>query len=157
MVVSLFLAIAWLLVILGITLPSKLDRREAFLIFMVILDIHISVSWVLVLEVKRVVVSEQVPQYFAYLIRRTVFVPMMALLFTNLLLFCRSFGEKVLSWLAYGGIWLLFEKLSLVYGIFTFPKWGYLQSLMLYYPYLIVSVYLLKWYRAYVDQEVRTR
>jgi hypothetical protein len=156
-VLALFLAISWLLCTLAITLPRYVSRRESIFLFMVILNVHISVSWLFVMEMKKVVVSQQVPEYLAYILHRSVFVPAMVLLFTNLLLFRLSFVMKTLIWVAYGLVWLLLEKLGVAYGVYTFPKWTVFHSLLLYYPYLLISVYLLKWYRAFIEKKVVSR
>jgi hypothetical protein len=152
---TILLTICWLLLTIWTTYPKKLSRRECVFLFMVILDINISVSWILGYELGKIEISKQTSAYLMYVVYRSVLVPLLPVLCINLLLICRTFLQKTLPVAGYlVAIWGL-ETLCIRYKAFTFPDFNMLEALVVAGSYLLIAVLLLKWFRnAFAKEEV---
>ncbi|MBL0387837.1 hypothetical protein JJB07_14445 [Tumebacillus sp. ITR2] len=156
MVIAILFCISWLLLAYLITSPKALNRREGAFLFMCILSVNISVSWIVGYEMGKIAFAKQPVEYLGYLLHRSVLVPLLPTMCVNFLLLYRRFWVRASFLIGYGLVMWGIEAMCLYFNSFTFPHWNMAESLVTYYLYLLLGWLLLKGYRrAFSKQEVR--
>jgi hypothetical protein len=155
MALTLMLAISWLLLTIWFNYPQKMSRRESIYLFMVILSINISVSWILGYELKKIEIPKQTWEYLAYVLYRSLLVPLLPLMCINWMQLFRSRFKKALL---VGGyllaVWGI-EVIGTTFRAYTFVDFHMLSAVGVAGVYLLLDVLLLRWYRrVFADEEV---
>jgi hypothetical protein len=142
-----FAILAWIIVTLYVTFPRRIRNRESVVLLSVVLVLNISATWILVEEMKWLKRTDNVPEYLAFLLYRSVIIPFIVLLFLSLLLAFRTPAAKLPVVCGYGAALFCMERLMYVYKIYSYSN-AMLGFLMLYYVLLLAVAYALqKWYR----------
>lgn len=79
MALTVFCIMGWAVIICLATVPGDMQRREGTFVFLMIMNINISFTWIVSEEMKRFILSGKVPEYLAFLISRSVLAPCLVL------------------------------------------------------------------------------
>lgn len=96
MALTVFCIMGWAVIICLATVPGDMQRREGTFVFLMIMNINISFTWIVSEEMKRFILSGKVPEYLAFLISRSVLAPCLVLIFLNMVLRARFIRLKFL-------------------------------------------------------------
>jgi hypothetical protein len=124
--------ITWILVMLYIKVATQLRKCESVFLFMFILVINISVSWILIDEMKLIQVPKRLPEYLAYLLVRSVIIPVVVLICLCFLDSGRFLSNKGVTIAAYLTMFYVIEKTAIQYKVFTFTHWKMIYTLIYY-------------------------
>ncbi|WP_281890433.1 hypothetical protein [Paenibacillus sp. YYML68] len=125
-----FFFASWLAAALLYVIPRRLTFMENCLLFLVALVISINVSWIIIEELKLIELTREPLQYTAYLLYRSLLVPLLFVLWLNVLKLQQSIVQAVLVTAGLTGTVLLCNGLALYEGIFTYAGWNVLYDLV---------------------------
>ncbi|HYK73133.1 MAG TPA: hypothetical protein VEV44_08430, partial [Pseudoneobacillus sp.] len=82
--------VAWLVISIFTIIKKRLSIVENTLVFLIILILSINFSWIVNEELKLVTISKKGLDYTAFLLNRSIIIPIMIVIHVNLLKWCRT-------------------------------------------------------------------
>ncbi|WP_123043008.1 hypothetical protein [Cohnella candidum] len=134
--------VAWLLVVIALTMNKKLTLAENTFVFLLILVLNINWSWIAFEEMNLVGISQQPLQNTAFLINRSITIPVVILIAMNLMRRARSIGSQLLTAVLSVVLLEAITATARYYGIVKFIRWNYGYDVV-YYLVLLAIAYLL--------------
>lgn len=86
--------VAWLVISIFTIIKKRLSIVENTLVFLIILILSINFSWIVNEELKLVTISKKGLDYTAFLLNRSIIIPIMIVIHVNLLKWCRTLVMK---------------------------------------------------------------
>jgi hypothetical protein len=120
-----FFLLAWLVVSLFAVIKKKLTFAENTLVFLVILIVSINFSWIVIEELKLIKISHESLKYTAYLLNRSIIMPILILIGVNLLQWSKTMIKKITVILSSVILMIGVVMLSNLYDIFEYQHWHY--------------------------------
>jgi hypothetical protein len=120
-----FFFLTWLVVSLFAVIKKKLTFVENTLIFLIILIISINFSWIVMEELKLIKLTQVSLEYIAYLLNRSVIIPILVLIQVNLLQWSKTMMMKIAVIVSVVILITGISFLSNFYGITEFKHWHY--------------------------------
>ncbi|WP_040203529.1 hypothetical protein [Neobacillus jeddahensis] len=137
---ALFFLLAWLLTGIFIIIPKRLSPVENTFIFLLLLVIIINVSWINVEEMKAIHVSRKPLDYTAFLLNRSIIMPMIVLILMNLF---HQFIFIVSTVVMMMGMSLLTTS----FHILTYTKWNFGYDVLYYLLLALVALFSLRGFK----------
>ncbi|MFD0695148.1 hypothetical protein ACFQZT_13650 [Paenibacillus sp. GCM10027628] len=142
-----FAIVTWLLISIYTVMPRTIQIKESVFLFLLLLAISINATWFLVEEWHWITASDQIPEYLAFLLIRSVIIPYGMLLYLNLWLIYSSAWSKGLVVAGFVLTFLIIEITALMTHIMTYNKWSLLYSSIYTLAMLFIAMGTLRWYR----------
>ncbi|WP_010531410.1 hypothetical protein [Lentibacillus jeotgali] len=124
MAFPIFFFLTWLVGSIFAVMRKKLSLVENTFVFLIILIVSINFSWIIADELKLITVTKQTLPHTAYLINRSVIIPVLILIQLNISMARDSFGWKTMmvlfSVLLLTGVNYLMTALNMV----TYTNWN---------------------------------
>ncbi|AFC31447.1 hypothetical protein PM3016_4703 [Paenibacillus mucilaginosus 3016] len=142
-----FFFIAWLTVAAFGFMKKQLTLVENTVVLLLITVISINWSWIIFEELKLVVISREPVNYTAFLIHRSITVPLIVVITINLV---KRMATNHRAWLMVVGAVLLqfvFVLLGRFFGISHSVHWNLTYDLVYFAVLQVIAHYFLKYYR----------
>ncbi|UGB28743.1 hypothetical protein [Metabacillus sp. B2-18] len=119
MAFAFYFFVSWLITFIFVIMPKKLSFMQNSFVFLLILMISINWSWIIYEELKFIKLSTEVMDYTAFIINRSIVIPLTIVITMNLLKISKSFRRSIvvlvlstsfLSLLALGGMYFNVTK-----------------------------------------------
>jgi hypothetical protein len=121
---ALFFLLTYLISSLFIVMKKKLNIFENTFIFLLILVININFSWILFEELRFVTVAEETLSYIAFLLNRSLIIPMILVVYVNLFHTFKSTSRRIYLTILSLGTMLLLVGVSIFFQILTYVNWN---------------------------------
>ncbi|RSL30453.1 hypothetical protein D7Z54_26170 [Salibacterium salarium] len=136
MAFAVFFFAAWFISTAFILMPKKLSIIENTFVFIVILVVSINWGWIVYEGMELIKLTEQAMNYTAFLLLRSIIIPMILVTQLNLIHKSNSMFVIIVSLI----ILLFFSSLSSIFNITDYVKWN-LGYDAIYYLMLHVIAY----------------
>jgi hypothetical protein len=120
-----FFFLAWLVVSLFAVINKKLTLVENTLVFLIILVISINFSWIVIEHLKLIELTQVRLDYIAYLLNRSVIIPILILIQVNLLQWSKTMMMKISVILSAVILITGISFLSNLFGIAEYKHWNF--------------------------------
>lgn len=120
-----FFFLSWLVIGIYITLNKRIDIVANTFVFLVILVVSINFSWIIIDELKLISTQQNWLSYTAYILNRSIIIPMLILLHLNLLIKYKSFTKKAFIFISAVIFLLIISYISTRLNITEFYKWTF--------------------------------
>ncbi|MFC7062081.1 hypothetical protein [Halobacillus seohaensis] len=151
---TLFFFVAWLIVAVFIIIKETLSITENTFVFLIILIININWSWIMYEELKLVKVTESPIDYTAFLLFRSIIIPMVIVVQLNLIERTKIFAKKFLVSIGSLSLLLLLTAANVFLDITSWVNWNLAYDALYFVVLHIIAVYLTKFYRKTSSSEV---
>lgn len=154
MVLSLYVIITWLTITSFVFFPRKISLIANIFIYIMLTTIIINKITIVSLNLEFVEITKDPNLYLSHLLTRNIITPFV------LLLFCNIFYATKKQTVKYGTafialITLIFiEYLGISFDIYTYKKWSLFIEIFIFVIYIIITLFLAKWFRKLLKKEV---
>ncbi|MDF2036156.1 hypothetical protein P2R12_04020 [Cytobacillus oceanisediminis] len=140
----LIVSLAWLVLMLFTSMNKKLTFIENTFVYLVALVIHINFTWIVYEELNMAKISQQILDNSAFIIHRSITLPLTVAITLNLFRTAPSFGSKLFKTTLSVFFLVVAVVIALYFDIVEYKKWniGY-EIIYLILLHLVVH-YLLK-------------
>jgi hypothetical protein len=138
---SIFFFLAWLIIGIFFIIRKELSIVENTLIFLISLIVIINVSWISTEEMKMINLTKSGINYTAYLLNRSIILPLLLLLQLNILLKSKTFTKKVLIIFTSLIVMLGLSVLSTYFNITNYTKWNLFYDGIYYLILQLIAYY----------------
>jgi hypothetical protein len=121
---SIFFLLTWLIIGIFFMLRKELSIVENTWIFLISLIVIINVSWISTEEMKMINLTKSGIDYTAYLLNRSIILPLLLLFQLNIFLKSNTFTKKVLITFTSLIVMLSLSVLSTYFNITNYIKWN---------------------------------
>lgn len=151
-----FFLLSWLFIALFAVIPKKLTLIENTLIYLVVLVISINFSWIVIEELKLITLTKNGLDYTAFLMNRSITIPILILLQINL--FYRNTSSEIgfINIVFSVTIMLATSFLSTFLHVTDYTKWNLFYDLIYYFALHILAYLALKSFRKVTKSTVRS-
>ncbi|QGQ44563.1 hypothetical protein [Metabacillus sediminilitoris] len=139
-----FFFISWLIATILAVIQKKLSLAENTFVFLIILIFNINFSWIVVEELKLITYSKDGFDYTAFLLNRSVMIPLLLVILVNLFQFRKSTMNRIILILVTEAILLCFSILSTYFKITEYTSWNYLYDAIYYLFLQLIAVFSYK-------------
>jgi hypothetical protein len=138
--------LAWLVLMLFTSMNKKLTFIENTFVYLVALVININFTWIVYEELNMAKISQQILDNSAFLIHRSITLPLTVAITLNLFRTAPSFGSKIFKTILSVLFLVLAVVIALYFDIVDYRKWniGY-EIIYLFLLHLVVQS-LLKYF-----------
>jgi hypothetical protein len=137
---AIFFLTAWLITGIFIVIQKKLTVVENTFVFLVILIITINITWITTEELKLITRTNSAINFTAYLLNRSIIMPLLVLTQINMLRSFNTILEKTLTIVFTVMIMLILSFLSNFFKITHYIKWHYGYDII-YFGFLLFVAY----------------
>jgi hypothetical protein len=130
-----FFFLTWLFVSIFAAMPKKLTFVENTLVYLVILIVSINFSWIVIEELKLMSLTKKGFNYSAYLLERSIIIPIFILIQLNLLQWSKTFMKKLFVIISSVIVLVIFSFLSNSFHNIAYRNWNYAYD-AIYYLFL---------------------
>lgn len=149
---SLFFFLVWLFCALFTVLPKKLSLVENTIIYLLVLIININFSWIIIEELELVRSSDNPIAYTAFLLNRSVLIPVVVMILLNLLQ--KNVIKNGLLITGTVGIMLSLSIMSSYFKITDYLKWNYGWDILYYLFLNLCALLAYKAFKKITNEEV---
>jgi hypothetical protein len=142
-----FFLLAWLIIAIFIVMQKKLSISENTFVFLFMLIVVINVSWISIEELKLIHLTKRGIAYTAFLLDRSVIIPMVVLIQLNILERSNTFTKKIFTIVTAVIVMLGLSFLSNYFTITIYTKWNYGYDVIYYFFLLLLALFLFKSFR----------
>lgn len=139
-----FFFISWLIATILAVIQKKLSLAENTFVFFIILIFNINFSWIVVEELKLITYSKDGFDYTAFLLNRSVMIPLLLVILVNLFHFRKSTMNRIILILVTEAILLCFSILSTYFKITEYTSWNYFYDAIYYLFLQLIAVFSYK-------------
>lgn len=151
---SIFFFLAWGIVGIFFMIRKELSIVENTLIFLISLIVIINVSWIITEEMKMINLTKSGIDYTAYLLNRSIILPLLLLLQLNILLKSITFTKKVLIIFTSLIVMLGLSVLSTYFNITNYIKWNLFYDGIYYLILQLITYYSYRLFKKVNKNEV---
>ncbi|MCM2536199.1 hypothetical protein NDK43_32895 [Neobacillus pocheonensis] len=137
---AIFFLITWLTAGIFIVIRKKVSIVENTFVFLVILIITINITWITTEELKLITRTNSAMNFTAYILNRSIIMPLVVLIQLNMLRSFKTTLEKTLTIVFTVMVMLILSLLSNFFKITQFIKWNYGFDLI-YFGILLFIAY----------------
>lgn len=138
---AIFFFLAWLVMGIFIVIHKELSIVENTFIFLIVLIVIINVSWISIEEMKMINLTKNSINYTAYLINRSIILPLLLILQLNILLKSKTIITKVLTIITSLMIILGLSVLSNYFQITNYLKWNFVNDVIYFLILQLIAFY----------------
>ncbi|MFD1173052.1 hypothetical protein [Oceanobacillus picturae] len=124
MELAVFFFLSWLAISIFTVINKDLNIVKNTFIFLIILIVSINFSWVINDELKLITLKEKWVPYTAYLLNRSLLIPILVLLQVNLFIKTHSYIKKGIILVSSVIILLMISFISTRLNIIEFKEWN---------------------------------
>ncbi|TKC19225.1 hypothetical protein [Robertmurraya kyonggiensis] len=132
--------LVWLFVAIFAVIHKRLNIVENTFVYLVILIISINYSWFVIDEFNLISLSEKKAPYLAYLLNRSVGIPILSLIFVNVYTRTPTLIQKAMLFVSSVIILVGIASLSTALKIITFLQWNYWFDFIYYFLLMICAI-----------------
>jgi hypothetical protein len=121
--VAFFLA-TWLAVLSFYLMPKSLSFLENAVVLLVVIALGVNVSWIIIEELSFMQLTKDPLLYTAYLLNRSIVIPLVYVIWLNVLYLKISNEISFLATVCCTGLVLGLNGLAVYYQIFTYSTWN---------------------------------
>jgi hypothetical protein len=136
--------LAWLVTGIFVVLHKELSIVENTFVFLISLIVIINFSWIIIEEVKLIHHTKISINYVAYLLERSIVIPMLLLVQLNIIIRSNGLAKRILIILCTLIIMLGVSYISTSFNILVYKKWNFLYDLIYYLLLQIIAFYSYK-------------
>jgi hypothetical protein len=125
-------------------MQKRLSMVENTFVFLILLIVIINVSWITIEELKLIIRTNSSINYTAYLLNRSVIMPMVLITQLNMLQRCQTITMKVLNIVSTVIIMLGLRVLSNYFNIEKYTKWSYGYDFVYFVLLLLIAYFSYK-------------
>jgi hypothetical protein len=138
---SIFFFLTWLIIGIFFMIRKELSIVENTWIFLISLIVIINVSWIITEEMKMINLTKGGIDYTAYILNRSIILPLLLLLQLNILLKSKTLTKKVLIIFTSLIIMLGLSVLSTYFNITNYIKWNLFYDGIFYLILQLIAYY----------------
>ncbi|WP_106496304.1 hypothetical protein [Lentibacillus sp. Marseille-P4043] len=151
---AVFFLASWLIVAIFVVLPKKLSIIENTVIFLVLLIIIINASWIIIEELKLIKETQEGIKYVAYLLNRSVIIPMTLITQLNIIHQSNTPLKFILT-ITVSLVFLLgLRALSLYFDIISYVKWNFGYDVIYILILHLITYYAYQLFKKLAQSEV---
>lgn len=124
MELAVFFFLSWLAISIFTVINKDLNIVKNTFIFLIILIVSINFSWVINDELKLITLKEKWVPYTAYLLNRSILIPVLVLLQVNLFIKTNSYIKKGIIMVSSVIILLMISFISTRLNMIEFKEWN---------------------------------
>ncbi|MDQ0201551.1 hypothetical protein [Neobacillus ginsengisoli] len=136
---AVFFFLSWLIVAIFIVMQKRLSIVENTFVFLILLIVTINVSWIAGDELKLIIRTKSSMNYTAYLLNRSIIMPMVLITQLNMLQRCKTVTMKILNIVSAVIIMLGLSVLSNIFNIEKYTKWNYGYDVVYFVILLLIA------------------
>lgn len=130
---AIFFLLTWLICAIFIVTKKQLSIIENTAVYLVILILNINFAWIVNEEYKFITITQSGIDYIAFLLNRSILIPMVLLVYLNLLLrFDKASYKTIYVTVASVAVMLGLSFLSTLFQIAEYTKWTHGYDLLFY-------------------------
>lgn len=122
---AVFFLASWLIVAIFTVMPKKLSIVENTVVYLVLVIITINVSWIIIEEMSLIKETQEGIKHVAFLLNRSVIIPMTLITQLNVVHRSNSFARSLLTIIVSLIFLLGLRGLSLTFNIISYTKWNF--------------------------------
>lgn len=134
-----FFFLTWLVISIQFVINKKIHLVESTFVFLIILIVSINFSWIIIDELFLIKVSKKMLPYLAYLLNRSIIIPILILIHLNLIIISKSPIMKYILWFSSVWIFIVISFLASNLDIIEFRKWTYWYEAIYYFCLNIIA------------------
>ncbi|MFD2749177.1 hypothetical protein ACFSUM_02015 [Virgibacillus siamensis] len=151
---AVFFLASWLITAIFVIMPKKLSIIENTVTFLLLLVITINVSWIIIEELKLIKETQDSIKHAAYLLNRSVIVPLTLITQLNILHQSNSVTRFILT-TAVSLIFLLgLRAFSVYFNIISYLKWNFGYDILYFILLHLIAYYAHQLFRNLTRNEV---
>ncbi|UOR13735.1 hypothetical protein [Halobacillus amylolyticus] len=155
MAFAVFFFTSWLVLALFLAIPKKLSIIENTFVFLIILVISINWTWIIYEEMKLIKSTKDAMDYTAFLLFRSIIIPMILVTQLNLLCRANTFAKSLLNVSTSLAILLLLTFFSTFFNMTNYIKWNIGYDAIYYLSLHVIAYFSLKFFRKSAQSEVK--
>ncbi|WEG14708.1 hypothetical protein PU629_10315 [Pullulanibacillus sp. KACC 23026] len=153
--IAVFFFMTWLVCTLFAIIQKKLSIVENTFIFLFLLVININFSWIIAEEMKRIKLPTNGMDYTAYLLNRSVIIPILGLILLNIAS-CKIYSKTLITFAVVLGVSFCSGLISEYFKITHYTRWDLRYDLLYYFVLYLVTYYVYKWFKKVSYNEVES-
>jgi hypothetical protein len=124
-----FISVAWATLACFTAVPKLTKHDNAFLYLITILFLC-NGSWIIIEEMQKIVLSKELADYFAYLVFRTVIIPVGIMICENLRYSGTMKHQKKLVYVFFYSVLFILEWIAVGIGVYQYKGWSSHYSIL---------------------------
>lgn len=147
--------LAWLITVLYTVINKKLTFIENTFVYLFTLIININFTWIVYEELKLAEISDRALNYTAFLIHRSITLPLVIVIAINLYRTANTFGFKVVK-MALSVLFLVFAiAIARYFDILEYKNWSILSEIVYLLLLHFLAICSLKYFETIKIRGVR--
>jgi hypothetical protein len=138
---SIVFLLSWLFSAIFVVIRKKLSVVENTLVFLVILIVSINFSWIIAEEIKLIQLSKNGVDAITYILYQVVLLPMLLLIYLNVIQRSKSFSKTIIFTIASLGIMLGLSFLFNFDNITEYTKWNFGYDAIYFFFLHLIAFY----------------
>ncbi|MFD1739590.1 hypothetical protein ACFSCX_24205 [Bacillus salitolerans] len=135
-----FFFLSWLVISVYTVTDKRINIIENTFIFLILLIVSINFSWIINDELKLMTVTQKWLPYTAYLLNRSIIIPLIILIHVNLYIKVETFTKKAMIFISSIFILVMISFISMKLNITEFKRWTFLYETAYYLFLNIVAL-----------------
>ncbi|KHF40609.1 hypothetical protein [Halalkalibacter okhensis] len=152
---TLFFLLAYLISSLFLVMKKKLNIIENSFSFLLFLIININFSWIVFEELKLVTVTDEIVNYTAFLLNRSLIIPLLLLVYINFFQTWKNTVRRIFLTICSLGIMLLLSGLSIFFDILTYVNWNLGYDVIYFSILHVIAYYTYRGFIKFAYRKVR--
>ncbi|MGJ9384900.1 hypothetical protein [Salipaludibacillus sp. CF4.18] len=152
--ITVFFFASWLVCVAFAVMPKKLSLVENTFVYLIILIVSINFSWIIIEEFKLITLTKNGVDYTAYILNRSVIIPMLIIMQLNLIQKSNSGAKSAIIVISTVAIMLGLSFLSTQFNITTNKKWNFGYDGIYFLTLHLIGYYVFKMFRKIAYHEV---
>ncbi|MFC0560883.1 hypothetical protein [Halalkalibacter alkalisediminis] len=149
-----FFFLSYLIVSMFIVMRKKLNIVENTFVFLLILFVNINVSWIIFEELDLLTVTEDAMKYVGFLLNRSMILPMIIVVYLNLVNRSLKMFKKVLITIISISTVIIFSGISILFDLITYVNWNFIYDAIYFGALHLLAFYAQKLFRKFTFHEV---
>ncbi|WP_163539238.1 hypothetical protein [Gracilibacillus sp. YIM 98692] len=155
MAIAVFFFASWLVCVAFAVMQKKLSLVENTFVYLIILIVSINFLWIIIEEFKLITLTKNGVDYTAYILNRSVIIPMLIIMQLNLIQKSNSVAKSAVIVIATVAIMLGLSVLSTQFNITTNIKWNFGYDVIYFLTLHLIGYYVFKTFRKIAYREVK--
>ncbi|MGY0693951.1 hypothetical protein ACW2QC_14370 [Virgibacillus sp. FSP13] len=151
---AVFFLASWLITAIFVIMAKKLSLIENTAVYLFLLIITINVSWIIIEELKLIKETEEGIKFAAYLLNRSVIIPMTLITQLNFLHRSNTVLRFILTTAVSLIILLGLRALSIYFDIITYLKWNFGYDIIYFVILHLITYYAYQLFQYLARNEV---
>lgn len=154
MVFGVYFFIGWLMVFFFYAQKKNLSLYENTTLLLILLVVNIHWSWFVYEEYKLIKLSEKPMDYTAFILNRSIIIPLIALIYLNFVTFNTTIKKFIYLTLLFSFFLLISTIFALETNVITYKKWFIGYDYLYYLGFTSFAYFLHSLYQRVIKKEV---